>query len=41
MPESAITPSIATKPKGLLKASRKMVTPIMPSGAVSTTKIMR
>ena len=41
MPDSAIVPSRATKPKGLPKASRKAVTPIMPSGAVSTTMTVR
>ncbi len=41
MPDSAIVPSIATKPNGLPKASSASVTPISPSGAVSTTIAMR
>jgi len=41
MPDSAIVPSIATKPKGRLKARRNAVTPIIPSGAVSTTMMVR
>ena len=35
MPDSAIVPSIATKPNGMPNASSAAVTPIMPSGAVS------
>ena len=41
MPDSAIVPSSATKPKGLPKASRKAATPMRPSGAVSTTMMVR
>ena len=41
IPDSAIVPSIATKPNGLLKSSRNSVTPISPSGAVSTTSTTR
>ena len=37
IPDSAIVPSIATKPNGWLKTSMAAVTPISPSGAVSTT----
>ena len=41
IPDSAIVPSIATKPNGLPKASSASVTPISPSGAVSTTISVR
>jgi hypothetical protein len=37
MPKSAITPSIATKPKGMRNPARINATPIMPSGAVAST----
>ncbi|MNJ76687.1 hypothetical protein D3C77_740200 [compost metagenome] len=37
MPNMAITPSMATKPKGLPNSSSAATTPIRPSGAVSTT----
>ena len=37
MPASAITPSIATKPNGMLNVASISATPIMPSGAVSST----
>ncbi len=41
MPESAIVPSIATKPNGCPNSSSAAVTPIRPSGAVSTTISVR
>ena len=41
IPDSAIVPSIATNPNGLPKASSASVTPISPSGAVSTTIAVR
>ena len=41
MPDNAIVPSIATKPKGTRNTSRNSVTPIMPSGAVSSTIRLR
>ena len=41
MPESAIVPSIATKPNGLPNSNKNTVTPIMPNGAVSNTMIER
>ena len=41
MPDSAIVPSIATKPNGTRNTSRNSVTPISPSGAVSSTSTMR
>ena len=37
IPESAIVPNMATNPNGWLKRSMNAVTPISPSGAVSTT----
>ncbi len=37
MPDSAIVPSIATKPNGLPNSSRNSATPINPSGAVRNT----
>ena len=39
--KSAIVPSMATKPKGLSKASSAIATPTMPSGAVTTTMKVR
>ncbi len=41
IPDSAIAPSIATKPKGMRNTSSPSVTPISPSGAVSTTISVR
>ena len=41
MPASAIVPSIATKPNGTRNTSRNKVTPINPSGAVSSTMMLR
>ena len=41
MPNSAMVPNVATKPKGLLKIIRKGATPMRPSGAVSSTRITR
>ena len=41
MPDSAMVPSIATKPNGMPNASRATVTPIRPSGAVITTMSTR
>ena len=41
MPDSAIVPSMATKPNGLPVRSRNSVTPMSPSGAVSTTSTVR
>ena len=41
MPDSAIVPSMATKPKGLPKSNKAIVTPMIPSGAVSTTITVR
>ena len=41
MPESAIVPSMATKPNGLSNTNNAIVTPIMPKGAVSITKNTR
>jgi hypothetical protein len=37
IPKSAITPSIATKPKGMRNVARTSDTPIRPSGAVAST----
>ncbi len=41
MPDSAIVPSMATKPNGTRNSSRNSVTPISPSGAVSNTITVR
>ena len=41
MPNMAITPSMATKPKGWPNSSSVATTPIRPSGAVSTTIMTR
>ncbi len=41
MPISAMTPRLATKPKGLPKAISASATPISPSGAVSSTITVR
>ncbi|MNR59169.1 hypothetical protein D3C85_1803660 [compost metagenome] len=41
MPNSAITPSIATKPNGAPNRISVSTTPIRPSGAVSTTSSVR
>ena len=41
MPDSAITPSIATKPNGTRNTSRNSTTPIRPSGAVDITSNTR
>ena len=41
MPDSAIVPSMATKPNGWLNNNSPIVTPIKPKGAVSNTKNTR
>ena len=38
IPDKAMVPSIATKPKGLSNNNKAMVTPISPKGAVNITK---
>ena len=37
MPNSAMVPSIATKPNGWRNSIKKMATPMMPNGAVKKT----
>jgi len=41
IPNSAMVPSIATKPNGLWNSSSASATPTRPSGAVRTTMITR
>ena len=41
MPDRAMIPSCVTKPSGRCNSSKNMLTPIMPSGAVSNTRTIR